>query len=91
MAIRLDVKEAVYRGEGVPAWNVYRQGVHLSGFFEKDEAIRYARRLGDEMREDGVDAELRVRHEYGVCEIERFAAICHGHAWHDPRAVSAGV
>ena len=71
-SIRLRVRQAAAHIAGLPGWQVVRNGVVLSSFPRQADAFRYARRVSEEVLEDGFEAELAVVDSTGYVETECF-------------------
>ena len=76
--IRLRVRQAAANTAGLPGWQVVRNGVILCSFPWQGDAVRHARKVGYEVVEDGLEAELAVVDPSGYVEIERF---CRAPGW----------
>ena len=75
--IRLRVRIANAAKAPLPGWQVVRNGETFCSFPRKGEAVCYARRIGYEMAEDGLDVELAIVDEVGMVELEQFCRAPH--------------
>lgn len=76
--IRLRVRLAAAHTAGLPGWQVVRNGMILCSFPWQSDAVRYARKVGYEVLDDGFEAELAVVDPTGYVEVERF---CRAPGW----------